>query len=153
MLMVKSNNIEDTKDVAKKLARRILSDKTKRKSALVLALQGDLGSGKTTLTQSFAKALGVKEKITSPTFVLMKVYNLQLTTYSLRRFIHIDCYRLNSPEELEQLGFREILKDKDAIIIIEWAERVKKLLPKNTVWISFEYGDRQSERIIKFKTL
>ena len=118
-----------------------------------MALQGELGAGKTTFSQGFARALGVKEKITSPTFVLMKIYELPChlspVTCHFRHFVHIDCYRLNSPKELADLGFKKILKDKTAIVLIEWAERVRRLLPKNAIWVKFEHGEKHNERIIK----
>lgn len=150
MIEIKSRSVRETRDVAEFLTKELKTNQTARKSALVFALQGELGSGKTTFTQAFAKALGIKEKITSPTFVLIKIYNLQLATCNLKHFIHIDCYRLNSPEELKCLGFKKILKNKDTVMVVEWAERIRKLLPKDVVWIKFEYGNKNSERIINF---
>lgn len=119
------------------------------KSALVLALEGNLGAGKTTFTQSFAKSLGIKEKISSPTFVLMKVYKLPSSSYNLKYFVHIDCYRLDSAKDLQHLGFKDLLMDKDAVVVVEWADRIKKILPKDTIWIKFEHGEKPDERILK----
>ena len=148
MLEIKSRSIAYTKRIARRLAGEIKKNKISRQ-AYILALEGDLGSGKTTFTQAFARALGIKEKITSPTFVLMKVYNLSPKTHNLRRFVHIDCYRLDSPKELRHLGFKNLLKDKDAIVAIEWADKIKKILPKDIVRIEFEHGKKPRERILK----
>ncbi len=91
---------------------------------IVLALHGDLGAGKTTLTQGIAHGLGIRQRVTSPTFTLVNEYTLA----NARRLVHIDGYRL-SPGEAETIGLDEILYDERAIVIIEWAERVAEWLP------------------------
>lgn len=117
----------------------------------VLALKGDLGCGKTTFVQGLAKGLGIKEKITSPTFVLLKEYRfipkkLQATSASLReagrssyRLAHLDCYRLGSSQDAQALGLAEYLSKPDIVTVIEWPERIKDLLPKETIWIKFHH--------------
>lgn len=142
--------------------------------ASVVALVGELASGKTTFAQGLARGLGIKEKILSPTFVLMQPFKLDISTppsLSLRRprqnskesvsqyrniemsrFWHVDCYRLEKPEELAGLGFREILKDPKNIVVTEWADKVKNLLPRSALWITFEHGEEENERIITLKT-
>lgn len=149
-----SSGLKDTQKIAEIMAQEIAG--CSLKSALVLALEGELGSGKTTFVQFLAKCLGVKEKILSPTFVLMKIYNLKPAAYNLspithhlKKFFHIDCYRLGSAKEIKHLGFQELLKDKDSIIVIEWADRIKKLMPKNAIWIKFKHGDNNTVRRIK----
>lgn len=107
------------------------------KHAVVVSLEGELGSGKTTFSQGFAKGLGVKERVLSPTFVIVKPYKIRNTRYEV--FYHIDCYRLKKPEELLELGFKEIVENPNAIVLIEWGNRVKRILPKHTVRISFSY--------------
>lgn len=134
-----------TKQIASRVAKEIMRIGSDR--ARVVALKGNLGAGKTTFVQGFAHVLGIKEKIQSPTFVLMKIYSLNKQKH-LKHLIHIDAYRLETPNELEHLGFRELLKDKDAVICIEWADRIKKLLPKETTWITFEHGKKINERSI-----
>ena len=122
------------------LAEKILADLVKkpdRKQALILALKGNLGSGKTTLTQGLAKALGIKKRITSPTFVILKRF---------KNFYHIDCYRLRKPEEILELGFREIIANPKNIVVIEWPEKIKKLLPKQTIFLRFKFiSEKQRE--------
>ena len=124
----------------KKLAVRLIKDfiGAKRKNALVFGLSGELGAGKTTFIQGLAKALGVKERILSPTFVIMKHFN---------NFYHIDCYRINKPAELKELDLEEILKNPKNIIVIEWAEKVKSILPMETIWLEFEHLGKDKRKI------
>ncbi len=143
MLIFKTTNFKQTKDLGKLLARTIFRErKTNNKKALVLALSGELGGGKTTFVQGFMAGAGIKKKITSPTFVLLKNYKL---------IYHIDCYRLKKAKELLDLGLREILINPKNIVLIEWPEIVKKYLPKSAIWIKFKYGKKENERIINFK--
>lgn len=141
-MLITTKSASGTKKMASTLAKRVLN--LRHNSAVVIALEGNLGAGKTTFVQGFARALGVREKIQSPTFVLMKVYKLGLRTKDKRRkfrhLIHIDCYRIDSPKDLSHLGFKNLLKDKDAIILIEWADRIKKIIPRNAVWFKFNHG-------------
>jgi len=119
-----------------------------RNGATVVALGGDLGSGKTTFTQFLAKELGVTNYVTSPTFVIEKRYETKNSTY--KTLIHIDCYRLTKPEEMEHLGWKEIVADPSNLIIVEWPERIEAILPENSVKIDFEFVDENS-RSIKLK--
>ena len=121
----------------------------KRKNALILALSGNLGSGKTTFVQGFLRAAGIRRKITSPTFVLIKNYKIQTENY--KRVYHIDCYRIKKSKELLDLGLKEILNNPENIVLIEWPERIKKILPKDLIWIKFKHGEKENKRILKFK--
>ena len=149
MLEVKivSKSAKETQKIAKILADKLVRHPVPNNKATVIALDGNLGSGKTTFTQGFARALGIKEKVLSPTYVLMKVYRLK----KVKRFkllIHIDCYRLENAKALLHLGFKSFLKDKSAVVLVEWANSVKKLLPKETVWIKFRHGKKLHERVM-----
>ena len=139
-----------TKQVALLLAKKVA--RMKSDHARVVALTGNLGAGKTTFIQGFAVALGIKEKIQSPTFVLMKIYFLPRQKI-IKHLVHIDAYRIETSSEMEHLGLRDLLEDQDAIILIEWADRVKKLLPKDTKWIMFEHGKKLNERIMIVKNI
>ena len=99
--------------------------------ASVVALSGDLGAGKTTLTQGIASALGVSESVVSPTFVIEKSYDL--INQRWQKLIHIDAYRLINEHELEVLGWHDILADGTNLIIIEWPEMVAGLIPSHAV--------------------
>lgn len=135
-----TNSAKEMKWLGKEMAKEII--KTEKKKALIIGMEGDLGSGKTTFIQGVAKGLGIKEKITSPSFVILKKYKIPKTA---RCFVHIDCYRIKSDDLLE-LGFEEIAENPQNIIVIEWAERAKKIL-KDAPWIKFEYVDKDKRKI------
>ncbi|VAW19133.1 tRNA threonylcarbamoyladenosine biosynthesis protein TsaE, partial [hydrothermal vent metagenome] len=111
---------------------KTLSKKKKEMGAFVVGLQGDLGAGKTAFTKSVAKALGVGVSVTSPTFVIEKIYKLPVRAPHaggpeneiFSRLIHIDAYRLESGSELTSLGWEDISSDPKNIILIEWPEKV-----------------------------
>ena len=128
------------------MAEKILG--LKRSSAGVVALSGELGAGKTTFIQGFLRALGVKRRITSPTFLIFKSYTLNAKPYTL--VYHIDCYRIQKPAELLKLGLKKILADPRNIVLIEWAEKIKSLLPKGTIKIEFKHGRKENERLINY---
>ncbi|MBU9888592.1 MAG: tRNA (adenosine(37)-N6)-threonylcarbamoyltransferase complex ATPase subunit type 1 TsaE [Candidatus Omnitrophica bacterium] len=100
----------------------------------VLCLQGSLGSGKTTFVKGLARGLGLErvDQVKSPTFVLMHVYRAKVPLY------HFDCYRVNSLEELENIGFEDFVNDPKAITCVEWAEKASSLIPTRAIGIQFE---------------
>ena len=106
-------------------------------SATVIALQGELGSGKTTFAQAFGKIFGVKENMPSPTFVIMKFYDIDFKGF--KKLIHIDAYRIEKEEELLRLGWERILMDPENIILIEWPENVPNLIPESAKKIHFKH--------------
>lgn len=115
-----------------------------RKQALVIALEGELGAGKTVFVKGLAKALRIRSKIKSPTFTLIKSYGLPRTSYELHgtsyKFLyHLDCYRLRDHNDLESLGIKEILNNPDNIVVIEWSDRVKKALPEKYIKIHIDH--------------
>lgn len=144
-------SVQETQKIAADLIRDLVNKKTK--GALVLALQGELGAGKTTFIQGLAKALKIKERVLSPTFVIMKRFQLvNCPITQLNNLYHIDCYRIEGQGELLALGFKEIVKEKKNLVVIEWAEKIKKILPKDTVWIKFEHlGEERRKIILKSK--
>jgi tRNA threonylcarbamoyladenosine biosynthesis protein TsaE len=97
-------------------------------NASLVALSGDLGAGKTTFAQAAAAALGVKESVNSPTFIILKVYALFGQRFD--HLIHIDAYRLEGGAELMALGFDDLLRDPGNLILIEWPEHVMGILPE-----------------------
>ncbi len=117
-----------------------------RKAALVLALEGDLGGGKTTFLQGFAKGLGIKKKIISPTFVIMKRFDLKKGIFS--DFYHFDCYRIQKQKEILDLDLKTIISDPRHIVAIEWADRIKKTLPKDALVLKFSFVDKNKRKII-----
>jgi tRNA threonylcarbamoyladenosine biosynthesis protein TsaE len=141
-----TKNQRETILLGRKIAQKIIR-KNKRKKALVLALIGDLGGGKTTFLKGFARGLGIKEKILSPTFVLIKKFNIKLRTSNFKHFYHIDCYRIEKPKEILDLGLREIINNPKNIVAIEWADKIQKILPKKTFFLEFEVLGRNKRKI------
>jgi tRNA threonylcarbamoyladenosine biosynthesis protein TsaE len=143
-------------DIGRSLSRGTAKS-IRENGPIVLALQGDLGAGKTTFVQGFLKGLGSKKRAASPTFVLMRRHALSGASKAaqarskLLNVYHIDAYRLKKPEQMAVLKFDEILAEPSNVVLIEWPERAKKLLPKNTLWLKFIYGKKENERTITIK--
>jgi len=134
----KSNQFENISPLEVRMEAR-------KRGAIVLGLSGDLGSGKTTFLQGFAKGLGIKEKILSPTFVIQKRFNIYNPKF--KNFYHIDCYRLEKEKDVLMLGWKEIANNPQNIIAIEWPEKIKKVLPKNIIWIKFKFIDDKTRGV------
>lgn len=151
MTVITTKNSKETQKVAALLASEVWSIETTH--ALVIGLNGELGVGKTTFTQGFCRAFGVKENVTSPTFVLMKTYQLRPARNNrhFRHLVHIDCYRIERPDELLHLGLDEILADRDAIVLIEWADRIKSIVPDDAITLELGHGEKPNERTIKIR--
>jgi tRNA threonylcarbamoyladenosine biosynthesis protein TsaE len=135
-------NISDLESVAKEFIENIKNSDI----ACVVALYGDLGAGKTTFTQLVAKKLGVTEVVTSPTFVIEKIYKLNNPNFD--RLIHIDAYRLESGRELISLDWKKIVNDSKNLVFIEWPERVAEVLPENIKKIHFTFVDETTREIV-----
>ena len=141
-----------TKRLAKQTAGAVLATFWTQRPihAHIISLEGNLGAGKTTFTQGFARALGIKEKITSPTFVVMKRYMLKRSTTNNQQpttLYHIDCYRLRKPQELEAIGFGDIMKNLNAIVLVEWGDHIREILPKDRMTIRFAHAGGNKRKI------
>ena len=153
-----SRSATETKRIAAKLAKRLFNAKSNIRHATVVAMTGDLGAGKTTFVQGFAKAFGIKHRMVSPTFLIFRSYPLSSSLrsrykrekQSYRFFYHVDLYRIHNIKELEVLNFKSILLSPFNIVLIEWAEKIKKLLPKGTIWVNLNHGRKENERIITY---
>ncbi|MBU1016858.1 tRNA (adenosine(37)-N6)-threonylcarbamoyltransferase complex ATPase subunit type 1 TsaE [Patescibacteria group bacterium] len=121
-----TNSAAETKKLAFNLAKKL-------KGGEVLALYGDLGSGKTTFVQGFVEGFGIKGRVQSPTFVFVRFYGKR------PKIVHIDLYRINSLSELVDLGLEEFLGDKDTISLIEWPEKMEGYLPKKALKVEFKF--------------
>ena len=141
MQSIITESAKETKKLAGELANRLVQRESER--ALVLALSGELGSGKTTFIKGFSKVLGVKERVLSPTFVLIHKHSLKN-----KNLYHIDAYRLESEKDLLKLDIKEIFTSPQNIVIIEWADRVKKIIPKNAIWIKLSHLKEKNKRRI-----
>lgn len=135
-----TNNHKQTQKLGEFFAKEVLKNMP-QKTAVVLTLSGNLGGGKTTFMQGFAKGLGLKDKILSPTFVIQK---------RIQNFYHIDCYRLKNEKDILELDFKKIISDPKNIVAIEWPEKIKKVLPKKNIKIKFNLLG-ENKREIKFE--
>lgn len=142
MKTVITNSADETQELAEELAENVTGP-------AIFALSGELGAGKTTFVQGFAKGLKIKHKIISPTFLIIRKYDInpKITSKSLKSFYHIDLYRLESERGIEGTGILEILEDNSSIVVIEWPEKLGKLLPKERIDIHFEYIDDEKRKI------
>ena len=131
-----SKSLSETEKLAKKLL-------TENPEVKLVGLIGDLGSGKTVFVKGVAKALKIKRNITSPTFVIEKIY----PTDQGKNLVHIDAYRLSLRQDLESIGYDELTTDSINLIFIEWPERVFSRLPENMKIINFKYVDEKSRKI------
>jgi tRNA threonylcarbamoyladenosine biosynthesis protein TsaE len=140
-----ANSPAETKKLGFLLAEAVLGGGRWHR-ALVLTLAGGLGAGKTNFIQGFAKGLGIKGTVNSPTFVILKKYPIEGSVV-IKTFYHIDCYRLGSESDLAQLGIVKILADPANIVAIEWPDIVQDVLPEEILKVNFEVVDTGSRRI------
>lgn len=130
MRTIKIKNENETRKFGEELAGTL-------KAGDIIALIGDLGTGKTTLTKYIARELGIMQAITSPTFnIICEYHEGRLPLY------HFDVYRLNSSDEMLELGYEEYFFG-DGVCIVEWADKIQDLLPENTKRIYITYGDQE----------
>ena len=135
------------------LAQKII----KTKKGTIIAMEGELGAGKTTFIQGFMASLGIDEKVKSPTFVLMKKYVVPKSVKSRRpldcqgdalTIYHLDCYRIADHKDLKIPELEEILNEEGSIVFIEWAERIKEILPKNHITVHIDHISEKKRKII-----
>ena len=167
MKRILSKSLDDTLLIAREWLASLEKKEAKNKnSALVVGLSGNLGSGKTAFVKAVALALGIRESVTSPTFVIEKIYVIgsngvndpisssgsnppfepqgihsgaTSSGFPWSRLVHIDAYRLESARELEVLNFEELIEDSNNLILIEWPENVKEILPEGVLTIKCEF--------------
>lgn len=111
----------------------------------VVCLFGDLGAGKTTLVKGIAKSLEITKRLLSPTYIIVRHYPINHKT--AKTLYHIDLYRIKNVAETMDLGLKDWLSDKSAIVVIEWSERLEYLLPSDKIDIHFQYIDEYTREI------
>lgn len=144
-----TQNLGETQKVAEEFVfslNALLKNGQMPSGATVIGLHGDLGSGKTSFVQGIAKTFGVKDNIISPTFVLQKRYPLK-DHFHFKNMIHIDAYRLETPDEIIPLDWKNIISDRKNIIFIEWPEKIGGHMPKGHRKILFEFVDPDTRRL------
>ena len=140
-----------TKQFAGEFAYMVLNQVNgEKKGAVVIALSGELGAGKTTFAQGFARGLGIRKRIVSPTFVFARRYALRSTRF--QHFFHIDAYRVRSASwrknDLKGLELDEVFANSRHLVLVEWAENVRALLPKGAIWVKMKHGEHENHRVI-----
>lgn len=135
-LCLYSHSVEATRLIGKYLGKFLRT----RVTPLCIALCGDLGMGKTHLAQGIGKGFGIVEELTSPTFALMNAYEID-GVY----LYHFDLYRLESEEELENIGFYEFSEGQKAIV--EWADKFEEALPEETLWVTIETAGEEIRKL------
>ncbi len=108
------------------------------KSGQSAGLIGDLGAGKTAFVKGVAAALGIKQTVNSPTFVLMRVYSVKKHPV-IKHLVHVDAYRIHKASSLTAIGLSDYIKDPTALVLIEWADRVQEILPPQATMIRFKH--------------
>lgn len=142
----KTNKPKDTAKIAISLAKDLVN-RAPGKRALVLGFTGDLGAGKTTFIKSFIRALGVRKKVTSPTFLISRRFGLPKGG-RYKNVFHVDAYRISNSKELSEIGIEDIMNERGNIVLVEWADRIKHVLPKGMIWVKFKHGKGESQRHI-----
>lgn len=145
---------KETGQVAKWLLNRVWVNQTPTKKPIVFLLKGELGSGKTVFAKAVGKCLGIKEPITSPTFVICNEYDIKskIKDQRSKKFLHMDLYRIKNEFEYKEIKFLEQF-EKGIVACIEWPENMdKKLLTElkkkcRTIEVSFEYVDKKTRKI------
>ena len=148
-----TKNLMETKALAREWLES-LGGRIPKSGATVVGLSGDLGSGKTSFTQGVAEALGVTEHVTSPTFILERIYKIdplqnsvKIENCKIEKLIHIDAYRLDSIDETKHLGLSALMSDPANLILIEWPERIAEALPTDMLTLNFEFIDETTREI------
>lgn len=142
MQQIITNNFQETQDLGFTFAKKL-------RGGEVLALYGDLGSGKTTFMQGLSKGLGITKNIISPTFIIMRMYKtgLKINEVRLNNLYHVDLYRIESENDVESLGLLELMNQPENIVAIEWPEKIENLLPEKRINIYFEYREDDKREI------
>lgn len=146
MKVYTTHSPDDTQALAAQIVTFLGGAEGIRGTSTIIALQGNLGAGKTVFVKGVAKVLGVEETVTSPTFVIEKIYSLKEGA-PWKRLIHIDAYRLESEEELNSIDWNNIATDPNNLIVMEWPEQVGRGMPERAVWIEFEVVDEDTRNI------
>ncbi len=135
MKKIITNSFEETRAVGFDFAKKLHGGE-------VLALYGDLGSGKTTFMQGLAKGLGIERQIISPTFIIMRTYNA-----GNKNLYHLDLYRIETEEQAVDLGLKDLMGEQENIVAIEWPDKIENVLPENRINIYFTYLEDERREI------
>ncbi len=127
------------------IQQNVLSTCVHGTAPAIFALVGDLGAGKTTFSKTFLKELGVEQHVQSPTFSIINSYAIDFNGF--KKVFHIDVYRIEDTGELEVLHFGELLENPDHIVVIEWADKIRELIPAGAIWMTFEHESVETRTV------
>jgi tRNA threonylcarbamoyladenosine biosynthesis protein TsaE len=140
--------VSDSLDKTSLIAKQFLTSLKQGNKAVVVALFGDLGAGKTAFVKKCAEHLGIKDTIISPTFVIEKIYKLPKEKNNIwQHLVHIDAYRFENFSEMKHLGFDELVNNKRNLIFVEWPERIIGALPEERENVYFTFIDEDTREI------
>lgn len=140
-----TKNAEETIESARKFARKL-------KGGEIIGLIGELGSGKTTFVKGLAEGLKVTDTITSPTFVMLKTYPTKIGNNDIE-FVHIDAYRIENLDDIKSVGIEDYLNRDNIIMAVEWAEKIREILPPKTIYMNFQHSNQENYRKISLKKI
>lgn len=132
--------LDDLRALAERVFAELGEGSTTKSTATVLALHGELGAGKTAFTQALAQLFGVANPVTSPTFVIMRLYQITMHGFFIK-LVHIDAYRIESLDEMETIGFADLVRDPTNVICVEWADKIAAAIPADAFHITFTQSD------------
>lgn len=147
-MKIKTKSAKETEAVAKKFVLDLRSS-SKKSEAIVVAMDGDLGAGKTTFVKGIFSALKVKGPALSPTFIIVR--KKKTGHKSIKNIFHMDAYRIKNLREMNSIGFEEMISTPESLVVVEWASNIKKVIPKKAIWIKFLHGRSEGERTIEIK--
>lgn len=147
-MKIKTTSAKETETIAEKFVFGLKSLAANKK-AVVVALEGELGAGKTTFVKGLFRALGVKGTAVSPTFIIVR--KKEANGRFIKKIFHMDAYRIKEVKELENIGFSEMINAEGSMVIVEWAGNIKKAIPVGAFWIKFSHGKKENERTIEIK--
>ncbi len=150
MTTIKTNSDKETKEFARNFIKKFIEEKNSN----VILLHGNLGAGKTTFVKGVMNYFGIdSERVKSPTFIIMKKYDISGDKIKFNKLYHLDAYRANSYKDIKTLEIEKNLSDKDKLFLIEWPGNISDFDFGEKVDINFEYGDSENERIISTDSL
>jgi len=143
-MKIVTNNVKETQKIGQKIGQIIKNISLNLDTAFVISLEGDLGGGKTSFMQGFAKGLNLNQKILSPTFIICRQYDLSVASFE--SLYHCDYYRLDQ-EENKEVGFDSFFANPQNLVVVEWGDKIKSILPEKRLTIKFDFKGKE-KRVI-----
>lgn len=146
-IRIATRSAEATRKLGKTFGLELRKEIAQLKHAIIICLEGELGSGKTTFIQGMARGLAIKDRIVSPTFLLMRTYGISKSKKH-GKLLHIDAYRITNKKDASILENKNFFEDPSHIVVVEWPEKIPHLLRKRTITIRLSHGTKENERSV-----